>query len=105
MSTYPISQMTGLLTEPLVRAGICATQEQALTHVVLEYVNRKIVWVQGEVRRLEEKHGHSFADLSQARAGRASIADEDDWTEWVSLLDILEGWRQIKMDVQGSDAG
>ena len=103
MSTVQISQTIPLLTEPLVRAGFYPTTEQALKHIILDYIDRRIAWAQTKVRRLEKKHGQSFADYTRSLTGRATIADEDEWMEWESLLDMLESWRQVKTEVQHSD--
>ena len=105
MATQMISQTIPLLTEPLVRAGLYPTQDQALKHIVLDYIDRRIAWAQGKVRRFEKKHGQSFADFSQALSGRATSADEDEWMEWESLLDMLESWGEVKAEVQRSDVG
>jgi hypothetical protein len=103
MSTYQIAQTIPLITEPLVRAGFYPSSELALKHIVLDYIDRRISWVQTQVRRFEKKHGQSFAVYSQSLAGQATIADEDEWMEWESLLDMLESWRQVKAEVQRSD--
>jgi hypothetical protein len=103
MSTYQIAQTIPLITEPLVRAGFYPSSELALKHIVLDYIDRRITWAQTQVRRLEKKPGQSFAMYSQSLAGQATIADEDEWMEWESLLDMLESWRQVKAEVQRSD--
>jgi hypothetical protein len=105
MSTSHISQTIPLLTEPLVRAGIYPSAEQALKQIVLDYVDRRIAWAQAKARRFEKRHGQSFSDYSRSLAGRASEADEDEWMEWESLLDMLESWRQVKTEIQHSDVG
>jgi hypothetical protein len=103
VSTDQIAQAIPLITEPLVRAGFYPSSELALKHIVLDYIDRRISWVQTQVRRFEKKHGQSFAVYSQSLAGQATIADEDEWMEWESLLDMLESWRQVKAEVQRSD--
>lgn len=103
MLATPISQTVPLLTEPLVRAGFYPTSEQALKHIVLDFINRRIAWAQAKIRRLEKKHGQSFVEYTQSLHGHATIADEDEWMEWESLLDMLESWRKVKMEVKSSD--
>ncbi len=103
MSTSQISQAVPLLTEPLVRAGFYPTPEKALKHIVLDFVDRRIAWAQTKVRRLEKKHGQSFADYTRSLAGKATTADEDEWMEWESLLDMLESWRQVRSEIQRSN--
>lgn len=105
MSTFHISQTVPLITEPLVRAGFYPTSDQALKHIVLEFIDRRIAWAQTKVRRMEKKHGQSFTDYTRSLAGQATSADEDEWMEWESLLDMLESWRQVKAEVQRSDVG
>lgn len=104
MSTFQISQTIPLITEPLVRAGFYPTSEQALKHIVLDYIDRRIAWAQVQVRRFEKKHGQSFAAYGRSLTEQATIADEDEWMEWESLLDMLESWRQVKAEVQRSGA-
>jgi hypothetical protein len=103
MSTFQISQTIPILTEPLVRAGFYPTAEQALKHIVLDFINHRIAWAQAKIRRLEKKHGQSFTDYTRSLEGRATGAEEDEWMEWESLLDMLESWRQVKAEVQHSD--
>lgn len=105
VATQMISQTIPLLTEPLVRAGLYPTQDQALKHIVLDYIDRRIAWTQSKVRRLEKKHGQSFASFGETLSGRATVADEDEWMEWESLLDMLESWGEVKAEVQRSDVG
>lgn len=105
MSTIQLAQTIPLLTEPLVRAGFHPTTEQALKHIVLDYINRRIAWAQAKVRRLEKKHGQTFAEFSRSLSGQADIVDEDEWMEWESLLDMLESWRQVRAEVKSSDVG
>ena len=103
MSTFQISQTIPLITEPLVRAGFYPTSEQALKHIILDYIDRRIARAQVQVRRIEKKHGQSFTAYSRSLTEQATIADEDEWMEWESLLDMLESWRQVKAEVQHSD--
>jgi len=105
MAVQTISQTVPLLTEPLVRAGFYTSPDQALKGIVLDYIDRRIVGVQGKLRRLEKKHGKSFADFSQSILGQATIQDEDEWMEWESLLDMLESWRDVKAKVLQSHVG
>ena len=105
MSTLQISQTIPLLTEPLVRAGFYPTSEQALKHIVLDFIDRRIAWAQAKVRRFEKKHGQSFTAYTQSLSGRASSIEEDEWMEWESLIDMVESWRQVKLEVQRSDVG
>ncbi len=103
MSTLQISQTISLLTEPLVRAGFYATTEQALKYIILDYIDRRIARAQTRARRSEKKHGQSFSEYTRSLSGRATVADEEEWMEWESLLDMLESWRQVKSKVRRSD--
>lgn len=93
MSTTQIFQTIPLVTEPLVRAGFYPNSEQALKHIVLDYIDRRIAWAQAKVRRLEKRHGQAFAEYTRSLTNRATSADEDEWLEWESLLDMLQSWR------------
>lgn len=103
MLTSEIAQTVPMLVEPLVSAGFYPTTEQALKHIVLDFIDRKISWAQAKVRRYEKKHGQSFAEYTAALTGRATIAEEDEWMEWESLIDMLDSWRQVKAEVQRSN--
>lgn len=46
MSATTLAQVTFLLTESFVRAGIYASPEQALKHIILDYIERQIAWVE-----------------------------------------------------------
>ncbi len=103
MSTNVMIRLIPVLTEPFVRAGLYPSQEQALKHIILDYIERQIVQIETELRGYEQKYQQSFAAWTQALSGRASIADEDDWLEWEALLDMRDSWRQIKQDVEQSN--
>jgi len=103
MSATTLTQVTSLLTEPFVRTGIYDRPEQALKHIILDYVERQIAWAEAERRRYEQKHQCAFAEWSESLSGQATIADEDDWMEWEAVLDMLDGWRQIKAEVEHSN--
>jgi hypothetical protein len=102
MSSTTLTQVTFLLTQPFVRTGIYASPEQALKHIILDYIERQIAWAEAERRRYEQKYRCTFAEWSKSLLGQATIADEDDWMEWEAILDMLDGWRQIKAEVEQS---
>ncbi len=102
MSATTLTQVTSLLTEPFVRTGVYDSSEQALKHIILDYIERQIAWAQAELRRYEQKYQCTFADWSESLSGRATVADEDDWMEWEALLNMLDSWRQIKAEVEQS---
>jgi hypothetical protein len=102
MSVTTLNQATFLLTEPFVRTGIYASAAQALKHIVLDYVERQIAWAEAELERYEQKHQCTFAEWSKSLSGQATITDEDDWMEWEATHDMLDGWRQIKAEVEQS---
>lgn len=91
-----------LLTEPFVRTGIYGSPEQALKHIILDYIERQIAWAEAELRRYEHKYQHTFAGWTESLVGQASITAEDDWMEWEATLDMLEGWRQITATIEKS---
>jgi hypothetical protein len=102
MSATTLTQATFLLTQPFVRTGIYASPEQALKHIILDYIERQIAWAEAERQRYEQKYQCTFAEWSKSLSGQATIADEDDWMEWEAILDMLDGWHQIKAEVEQS---
>jgi hypothetical protein len=103
MPATTLTQAARLLTEPLVRTGVYASPEQALKHIILDYVERQIEWAEAEIQRFEQKHRCTFAEWTEALSGRSSVAEEDDWMEWEATIDMLDGWRRIKARVEQSD--
>jgi hypothetical protein len=103
MSTTTIAQAIPILTEPFVRTGLYASPEQALKHIILDYLDRQIAWAEAELRRYEQKYQKTFTEWSASLSGRATISDEDDWMEWEATLDMLDGWQQIKVEVAQSN--
>ncbi len=97
-----LTQTAFLLTEPFVRTGIYASPEQALKHIVLDYVERQIAWASAEIGRYEQKYQQTFAEWTESLSGRASVSDEDDWMEWEAILDMLDGWQRVKTTVEQS---
>ncbi len=102
MSVTTLAQVASLLTEPFVRTGVYASPEQALKHIILDYIERQIAWAEAELWSYEHKHQHTFAEWTESLSERATITDEDDWMEWEAVLDMLDGWRQIKAKVEQS---
>jgi len=100
MSTTAITQVIPILTEPFVRSGLYPSSEQALKHIILDYVERQIAWAEVELQRYEQKYRQTFAEWTESLSERATIADEDDWMEWEATLDMLDGWRRIKAEVK-----
>jgi len=98
-----LTQTTHLLTEPFVRTGIYASPEQALKHIVLDYLDRQIAWAEKKIRRYERKYQRTFAEWTRALSGQATVTDEDVWMEWEATLDMLDGWRQIRAEIAQSD--
>jgi hypothetical protein len=103
MSATTLTQAARLLTEPFVRTGVYASPEQALKHIILDYVERQIDWAEAEIRRYEQKYRCTFTEWTEALSGRASVAEEDDWMEWEATIDMLDGWRRIKARVEQSN--
>ena len=97
-----LTQTAFLLTEPFVRTGIYSSPELALKHIILDYVERQIAWARAECWRYEQKYQQTFAEWTESLSGQAAIVDEDDWMEWEATLDMLDGWRQVKTQVEQS---
>jgi hypothetical protein len=102
MSATALTQVASMLTEPFVRTGIYASPEQALKHIILDYIERQIAWAEAEIQRYERKYQQTFAEWTESLSGQATTAEEDDWMEWEATIDMLEGWRQIKAQVDQS---
>lgn len=100
--TTTLTQATSLLIEPFVRTGIYASPEQALKYIILDYIERQIVWAEAEIRHYEQKYQQTFAEWTEALSGQATIANEDDWMEWEATLDMLDGWLRVKTAVEQS---
>ena len=103
MSTTVMDQAIPILTEPFVRAGVFSTSEQAMKHIVLNYIERQISWAEVEIEYFERKYKKSFAEWSKNLTGKATVAEEDDWMEWESLRDMVVGWRELKTEVEYSN--
>jgi hypothetical protein len=99
MSAATLTQSAYILTEPFVRTGVYASPEQALKHIILDYLDHQIAWAEAKLRRYERKYRRTFAEWSASLAGKATSAEEDEWMEWEATLDMLDGWRQIKAEV------
>jgi hypothetical protein len=99
MSATSLAQVAAILTEPFVRTGIYASPEQALKHIILDYIERQIAWAEAKSQRYEQKYQQTFAEWTESLSRQATIAKEDDWMEWEATIDMLEGWRQIKAQV------
>jgi hypothetical protein len=91
MSATSLSQVAAILTEPFAQTGIYASPEQALKHIILDYIERQIAWAEAEIQRYEQKHQQTFSEWTESLLGQASIAEEDDWMEWEATIDMLEG--------------
>lgn len=102
MSTKTLTQAATVLTEPFVRTGLYDSSEKALKHIILAYLDQQITWAESHLRRYERKHQQTFEAWTEALAGRATVAEEDEWMEWEATRDMLEGWRQIKAQVEES---
>ncbi len=103
MSTNMIIQAIPILTEPFVRTGVYPTSEQALKHIILDYIERQISWAEVEIQRFERKHKTTFSEWSETLTEKATSDDEDDWMEWESLQDMVDGWQELKVEIEHSD--
>ena len=69
MSVAALTQTTYLLTEPFVRTGAYASPEQALKHIILDYLDHQIAWAEAKLRRYERKYRRTFAEWSASLTG------------------------------------
>jgi hypothetical protein len=103
MSATSLAQVAAILTEPFVRTGIYASPEQALKHIILDYIERQIAWTKAKIQRYEQKYQQTFAEWTEPLSGQATIAEEDDWADCYWQEHVLPGqaqpmgnWRQIR---------
>ncbi len=103
MSITVMNQAIPILTEPFVRAGVYPTSEQAMKHIILDYIERQISWAEVEIEYFERKYKKSFSEWSKNLMRKATVTEEDDWMEWESLRDMVVGWRELKTEVEYSN--
>jgi hypothetical protein len=103
MSTTVFTRIIPLLTEPFVRTGLYASPEQALKHIILDYIERQIAWAEAELARYQQKYRQTFDEWSKSLLAGAAVADEDDWMAWEAARDMLDGWQKIKAEIEQSN--
>lgn len=97
-----LTQSVYMLTEPLVKTGTYISREQALKHIILDYLERQIAWAEAQLREYERRHHCTFAEWSVTLANHATTDDEDEWMAWEAARDMLVGWQQIHAEVAQS---
>ncbi|MBU1660283.1 MAG: type II toxin-antitoxin system Phd/YefM family antitoxin [Chloroflexi bacterium] len=101
-SAATVAHVLPIITEPFVRTGLYNSPDQVIKHIVLDYLERQIAWAEARLQGYEQKYQQPFAEWTQTLSGQATIADEDDWMEWEATRDMLEGWGQIKTQIEQS---
>jgi len=70
MSATSLSQVAAILTEPFAQTGVYASPEQALKHIILDYIERQIAWAEAEIQRNEQKHQQTFYEWTESLLGQ-----------------------------------
>jgi hypothetical protein len=95
--------------EPLLKRKLFASEEEAISRLVSDYVLRQISEKQRELSAFERKYGMSFEQFGEylhersrlmsegaltkeqrAALGQAVMQEEDDWLDWKVAKEILE---------------
>ena len=71
-----------------------ASVEEALQHMALSEVQRKIAYYRRRIRTLERKYDTDFQTFSARLQGRATPVEEDDWLAWRSANRMLADWQK-----------
>ena len=76
-----------------------ASVEEALQHMALSEVQRKIAYYRRRIRTLEHKYNTDFQTFSAHLQGRATPAEEDDWLAWRSANRMLADWQKTSEEL------
>ena len=77
----------------MVAAGVYKDISTAIQALAVEQVDRKITVYRKQVQRFEGKYNHSLEEHSRTLAGKASIAEEEEWMEWKGAAVMLDAWQ------------
>ena len=80
----------------IVAAGLYKDTATALRAMALEQIERKIATYRAQVEEFEQKYHHSLETHSGGLAGRAAMAEEEEWMEWQGAVVMLEAWRRAR---------
>jgi hypothetical protein len=71
-----------------------ASVEEALQHMALSEVQRKIAYYRRRIRTLERKYNADLQTFGARLQDRATPAEEDDWLAWRSANRMLADWQK-----------
>lgn len=77
----------------MVATGVYKDVATAIQALAVEQVDRKIAVYRKQVQCFEGKYHHSLEEHSRALAGKASIAEEEEWMEWKGAAVMLDAWQ------------
>jgi hypothetical protein len=95
----PILEYADRLFAPLVREGIFKSYDELLKSLLLDYIDRQIIFYKEQARAFEVKHEMTFEEYTRNLRGRASIAEEDEWMDWEEALVFLRKCNKIKRQI------
>jgi len=106
--------------ELLLKRNIFASEEEAISELVREYILRQVDALQTEVHQFERKYGMSFQQFHQYLHERSALLEkkslsanqlealnaaimqeEDDWLDWKAARALLENWLGLRQEVEG----
>lgn len=98
--------------EPLVRRGLFATPEQAVTEIARDYVLRQIERYRTIIENLQARHGMTYEQFEAYLRSRSAIlaanpdpalsqaimAEEEDAMDWKIARDMLQNWLGLQAE-------
>lgn len=65
--------------------------DEALTSVVLEWIDIKISRMEESIRSYERKYGMNYREFDEKIRGRGAVfEEEDDWIDWGDTIDLVQ---------------
>jgi hypothetical protein len=104
--------------EYLLKRHIFASEEEAISELVRDYVLRQVEVLQTEIHQFEHKYGMDFQQFQHYLHERSAILEkkslpekqlgalnaavmqeEDDWLDWKAARELLENWLGLRQEV------
>ena len=77
-----------------------ADPDEALTSVVLEWIDIKISRMEERIRSFERKYGMDYGEFDKKiRAHGAVFEEEDDWMDWGDTIDLVQQLKKNRGEV------
>jgi len=68
-----------------------ADPDEALTSVVLEWIDIKISRMEECIRSYERKYGMDYREFDEKIRGQGAVfEEEDDWIDWGDTIDLVQ---------------